>query len=51
MVTVGTSRNHLSGIGTLYLTDGKTYDSYNFRFTGPVNKTGQLDAVNCGIVQ
>lgn len=33
--------------GTLYLTGGKTY---NFRFTDPVNKTGQLDAVNCGIV-
>lgn len=38
------------GIGTLYLTGGKTYDSYNFRFTDPVNKTGPLDAVNCGIV-
>lgn len=38
------------GIGTLYLTGGKTYNSYNFRFTDPVNKTGQLDAVNCGIV-
>ena len=38
------------GIGTLYLTGGKTYDSYNFRFTDPVHKTGQLDAVNCGIV-
>lgn len=37
-------------IGTLYLTGGKTYDSYNFRFTDPVNKNGQLDAVNCGIV-
>ncbi|WP_156070777.1 hypothetical protein [Faecalibacterium prausnitzii] len=35
------------GIGTLYLTGGKTY---NFRYTDPVNKTGQLDAVNCGIV-
>ena len=35
------------GIGTLYLTGGNTY---NFRFTDPVNKTGQLDAVNCGIV-
>lgn len=33
--------------GTLYLTGGKTY---NFRFTDPVNKTGQLDAVKCGIV-
>lgn len=33
--------------GTLYLTGGKTYD---FRFTDPVNKTGQLDAVKCGIV-
>lgn len=30
-----------------YLTGGKTY---NFRYTYPVNKTGQLDAVNCGIV-
>lgn len=38
------------GIGTLYLTGGKTYDSYNFRFTDPVNKTGQLDAVKCGII-
>lgn len=36
--------------GTLYLTGGKTYNSYNFRFTDPVNKTGQLDAVKCGIV-
>lgn len=34
------------GIGTLYLTGGKTYD---FRYTDPVNKTGQLDAVICGI--
>lgn len=34
-------------VGTLYLTGGKTY---NFRYTYPVNKTGQLDAVNCGIV-
>lgn len=34
------------GIGTLYLTGEKTY---NFRFTDPVNKTGQLDAVKCGI--
>lgn len=33
--------------GTLYLTGGKTY---NFRFTDPVNKTGQLDAVKCGII-
>ena len=24
--------------------------TYNFRFTDPVNKTGQLDAVKCGIV-
>lgn len=31
---------------TLYLTGGKTY---NFRYTDPVKKTGQLDAVNCGI--
>lgn len=30
-----------------YLTGGNTY---NFRYTDPVNKTGQLDAVNCGIV-
>lgn len=36
--------------GTLYLTGGKTYNSYNFRFTDPVNKTGQLDAVKCGIL-
>lgn len=35
------------GIGTLYLTGGKTY---NFRYTDPVNKTGQLDAVICGII-
>lgn len=35
------------GIGTLYLTGGKTY---NFQFTDPVNKTGQLDAVKCGII-
>ena len=35
------------GIGTLYLTGGK---AYNFRFTDPVNKTGQLDAVKCGIL-
>ena len=34
-------------LSTLYLTSGKTY---NFRFTDPVNKIGQLDAVNCGIV-
>lgn len=33
--------------GRLYLTGGKTY---NFRFTDPVNKTGQLDAVKCGIL-
>ena len=32
---------------TLYLTGGKTY---NFRYTDPVKTTGQLDAVNCGIV-
>lgn len=36
--------------GTLYLTGGKIYNSYNFRFTDPVNKTGQLDAVKCSIV-
>ena len=30
-----------------YLTGGNTY---NFRYTDPVNKTGQLDAVHCGIV-
>lgn len=35
------------GIGTLYLTGGKTY---NFRFTDPVNKNGQLDAVKCSII-
>ena len=34
------------GIGTLYLTGGNTY---NFRYTDPVHKTGQLDAVICGI--
>lgn len=34
--------------GTLYLTGGNTY---NFRYTDPVNKkTGQLDAVKCGII-
>lgn len=33
--------------GTLYLTGGNTY---NFRYTDPVHKTGQLDAVKCGIV-
>lgn len=32
--------------GALYLTGEKTY---NFRFTDPVNKTGQLDAVKCSI--
>lgn len=38
-------------LATLYLTGGNPYNSYNFRFTDPVNnKTGQLDAVNCGIV-
>lgn len=35
------------GIGRLYLTGGKTY---NFRFTDPVNKNGQLDAVKCSII-
>lgn len=35
------------GIGRLYLTGGKTY---NFRFTDPVNKNGQLDAVKCNII-
>ena len=30
-----------------YLTGEKTY---NFRYTDPVNKTGQLDAVKCGII-
>ena len=34
------------GIGTLYLTGGNTY---NFRYTDPVKKTGQLDAMICGI--
>ena len=38
------------GIGTLYLTGKKTDNSYNFRFTDPVKKTGQLDAVKCGII-
>ena len=33
--------------GTLYLTGEKTY---NFRYTDPVHKTGQLDAMKCGIV-
>lgn len=33
-------------LGTLYLTGGNTY---NFRYTDPVHKTGQLDAVKCGI--
>lgn len=37
----------LEGIGRLYLTGGKTY---NFRFTDPVNKNGQLDAVKCSII-
>lgn len=32
---------------TLYLTGGKTY---NLRFTDPVKKNGQLDAVKCGII-
>lgn len=35
------------GIGRLYLTGGNTY---NFRYTDPVNKTGQLDAVKCSII-
>lgn len=35
------------GIGRLYLTGGKTY---NFRFTDPVNKNSQLDAVKCSII-
>lgn len=35
------------GIGTLYLTGGNTY---NFRYTDPVKKTGQLDAVKCSII-
>lgn len=35
------------GIATLYLTGRNTY---NFRFTDPVHKTGQLDAVKCGIL-
>lgn len=38
------------GIGTLYLTGRKTDNSYNFRFTDPVKKTGQLDAVKCSII-
>ena len=32
---------------TLYLTGGNTY---NFRFADPVKKSGQLDAVKCGII-
>lgn len=37
--------------GTLYLTGRKTYNSYNFRFTDPVNKNGEpLNAVICSIV-
>lgn len=35
------------GIGRLYLTGGNTY---NFRYTDPVNKNGQLDAVKCSII-
>lgn len=35
------------GIGRLYLTGRNTY---NFRFTDPVNKNGQLDAVKCSII-
>lgn len=35
------------GIGRLYLTGGNTY---NFRYTDPVKKTGQLDAVKCSII-
>lgn len=31
-----------------YLTGEKTY---NFRYTDPVKKTGQLDAVKCGIIE
>lgn len=38
------------GIGRLYLTGRKTDNSYNFRFTDPVKKTGQLDAVKCSIL-
>lgn len=38
------------GIGRLYLTGRKTDNSYNFRFTDPVKKTGQLDAVKCSII-
>ena len=38
------------GIGKLYLTGRKTDNSYNFRFTDPVKKTGQLDAVKCSII-
>lgn len=38
------------GIGRLYLTGRKTDNSYNFRFTDPVKKTGQLDAVKCNII-
>lgn len=38
------------GIGRLYLTGRKTDNSYNFRFTDPVKKTGPLDAVKCSII-
>lgn len=38
------------GIGRLYLTGRKTDNSYNFRFTDPVKKTGQLGAVKCSII-
>ena len=38
------------GIGRLYLTGRKTDNSYNFRFTDPVKKNGQLDAVKCSII-
>lgn len=39
------------GIGRLYLTGRKTDNSYNFRFTDPVKKTGQLDAVKCSTIE
>lgn len=36
----------MDSVGTLYLENG----TYDFRFTDPVHKTGQLDAVKCGII-
>lgn len=36
----------MDSVGTLYLEKG----TYNFRYTDPIHKTGQLDAVICSIV-